>query len=367
MINHFDAFAWIWGFSLALKNAIWEKNIRTVWFSEIDKFAIKTYEKNFPWVPNFWDISKINIFMIPPIDLLTWGFPCQDISVAGKQDLSKWRSALVEYLLQILEQKQPEFFVFENVKNLLSKKFDTFRASIFKRIHEAWYVFTYKVLNTKDFWIPQNRERVFIIWEKIKSEQTISSFLWPEKIDLTLKLKDILEKEVESKYFLNQDQIDRIKNSSFIQAKRRIQSKDFCDTLCARDFKDPKVVANVNPCWYWMNWNIYDSENISPTLTTNKEEWIKIIERPHWYNPWQVFENTFPTMRANSNWNTLILKEWFLRKITPIEAERIQWFPDYWTEWVSDSQRYKQIWNAISPIVAEKIFINLFLSYVQKL
>ena len=126
MIKHLDCFAGAWWFSLALEQAVWKENIEHIWFSEIDKFAIQTYQKNFPWVKNLWDISKIDIAALPDFNLLTWWFPCQDVSVAGKQNLQWGRTVLVEYLLQILEQKQPEYFVFENVKWLLSKKFNTF-------------------------------------------------------------------------------------------------------------------------------------------------------------------------------------------------------------------------------------------------
>ena len=116
-------------------------SIKTIWYSEIDKHAIKTYNKNFPDTPFLWDVTKIDIDKIPNFDLLVGWFPCQDCSLAGKQDLSKWRTILVKYMLEILEVKQPDYFIFENVKNILSKKFMPFFESILKKSRKGliWY------------------------------------------------------------------------------------------------------------------------------------------------------------------------------------------------------------------------------------
>ena len=165
-IKLFDTFSWVGWFHLALQQSIGAENIECIWHSEIDKYANIVYEQHFPESKNWWDISIIDIEALPDFDLLTGWFPCQDVSVAGKQSLEWWRTILVEYLLQILEKKQPKYFVFENVKWLMSKKFDTFRESIFERIKEAWYDMAYDLLNTKDFGLPQNRCRIFIIWKR---------------------------------------------------------------------------------------------------------------------------------------------------------------------------------------------------------
>jgi len=165
-IRYLDCFAGVWGFALALEQSIGKDNIEHLWYSEIDKFASIVYENHFPWTKNYWDITQIDIDNLPDFDLLTGGFPCTDVSVAGKQNLEWGRTVLVEYLLQILEKKQPKYFVFENVKGLMSKKFDTFRESIFERIAEAGYNLAYDLLNTKDFGLPQNRSRIFIIWAR---------------------------------------------------------------------------------------------------------------------------------------------------------------------------------------------------------
>lgn len=396
-IRHFDAFAWAGGFSIALQEAKGKENIKTVWFSEIDKFAIKTYEKNFPGVQNFWDISQIDINALPDFDLLTWGFPCQDVSVAGKQDLTKGRTILVEYLLRILEVKQPEYFIFENVKGLMSKKFDDFRDDIFKKIHWAGYKFTYKTLNAKDFGTPQNRERVFIIGTKS------GTLAFPEPIKSTKVIKDILEESIDLKYLLSWKTYERLK-------KHESNSKLYCI-----DKIKPKIIANTNPSKKGLGGNVYDSENISPTITTNKGEGIKILEKytysekaaaymqkSNTYTKWKtriehygnhenevcrtvtanfkrwapynnviiqlprgknkdgIHESNAPTLTKNLYvYNNPVSEKGILRKLTPIECERLQGFPDNWTAGISDSQRYKQMGNAVNVKNAKAVIIAL--------
>ena len=348
-MKHLDCFAGAGGFSLALKQAI--EKVETIGFSEIDKFAIQTYQKNFPWVPNFWDISKIDIAGLPDFDLLTGGFPCQDVSVAGKQNLDWWRTILVEYLLQMLEIKKPQYFVFENVKWLMSQKFTTFRNSIFDRIVEAGYEYDVAILNTRDFWIPQNRERAFIVWSYWDLD-----FEFPKWKELQVFLRDILEDEVEEKYYLNQKQVDKIVNSSFMQEKLRLQKKEYCDTLLARDYKDPKCIIE-RP--HGNNKGSIRSDWISPTIRC-QVDWNTLVT--NFYNRkvlWEVINTIWTHMWATNKQWVQVHKKWRIRKLTPIECERLQGFDDNWTEWVSNSQRYKQMWNAISIPPVREIFINL--------
>ncbi len=171
-IKHLDCFAGVWWFHLALEQSIGKENIELIWYSEIDKFAKQVYNEKFPNNKDLWDITKIDIDNLEDFDLLTGWFPCQDVSVAWQQSLEWWKTILVEYLLQILEKKQPKYFVFENVKWFMGKKFDEFRKSIFSRIANAWYCYNYKVLNT------QNRERVFIVWKLWP--MSLSDFEFPD-------------------------------------------------------------------------------------------------------------------------------------------------------------------------------------------
>lgn len=292
-IKLLDCFSWVWWFHLALEQSIWKENIECIWFSEIDKYAIQVYKQHFPQAKDLWSISELDIDKLEDFDLLTWWFPCQDVSLAWKQNLEWWRTVLVEYLLQILEKKQPKYFVFENVKGLMSKKFDTFRESIFDRIQKAGYHISYEVLNTKNFWLPQSRERVFIVWSLMRDD--IRYFLFPQWQELTTFLKDILEEEVDEKFYMNEKQIAWVNKSNYQDRKP----------------------YNINKTHIW----------------TLKIWWdVKRIE----YTP----------------------IKW--RYVIPTEYCRLQWFPDNWNENVSNSQRYKQMWNAISVPVVKAIFDNLF-------
>lgn len=373
MIKILDAFAWVWGFSLALQQSIGEENVEHIGFCEIDKFAKQVYQEHFPKAPDLWDITKLDIDNLPDFDLLTGWFPCQDVSVSGKQDLSGGRTVLVEYLLQILEKKQPKYFIFENVKWLLNKKHEVFLNSIFERMHKAGYHIAYEILNTKDFWIPQNRERVFMVWSLVRDN--IRYFIFPRWQELTIFLKDILEKEVEEKFYMTNEQYNKL---SYDSIKRIYDS--IAPTLDTAQWwhRQPKIITNVNPSGNGVNGNVYRTDTEAPTLTTNKWEGIKIVNATKkWYihgyewdwvvldNPnsktkrWRVKNNmSWTLMCSDHNW--VITEDLRIRKLTPTEYERLQGFPDTWsTEFVSNSQAYKQMWNAVSVPVVKAIFDNL--------
>jgi len=327
MIKLLDTFAWVWWFHLALEQSLWKENVECIGFSEIDKFAKQVYKEHFPNTTDLWDITKIDIDNLEDFDLLTWWFPCQDVSVAGKQSLEWWRTVLVEYLLQILEKKQPKYFVFENVKWLMSKKFDTFRESIFERMQNAWYTVFKKVLNTKDFWLPQNRERIFMVW--IYEEYVQPSYFFPQWQELTTFLKDILEEEVDEKFYMTDKQLKWLEKYENNNRKYSI---------------------------FW----------ISPTLNT-AQGWhrqVKVAYNPRtrefWVTWWR--EECIPALCARDYKDPKYMKEDdVIRKLTPTEYARLQWFPDNWsTDFVSNSQAYKQMWNAISVPVVKSIFDNLF-------
>jgi len=161
MIKVFDCFAGYGGAEFALTKAGIEHEC--VGFSEIDKYAIQCFQQNHLGVKNFGDITKINWNEVKNFDLLTGGFPCQDISSAGKQDLSKGRSVLVNELIRCLKEKQPKYFLFENVAAIETTPFKYFLRDIENDLKNSGYIVFRKMLNTKEFGIPQNRERVWWI------------------------------------------------------------------------------------------------------------------------------------------------------------------------------------------------------------
>ena len=179
-------------------------------FCEIDKYAAKSYQAihGVPESMNLGDITKVDEKQLPKdIDLITYGFPCQDISIAGAQkglfnaDGTQTRSGLFFEALRIIEETQPRVAIAENVKNLTGKKFaDQFRL-VLESLEQAGYNNYWQVLNAKDFGIPQNRERVFIV--SIRKDVDNGTFRFPEGFPLELRLKDVLEDEVDERYYLS--------------------------------------------------------------------------------------------------------------------------------------------------------------------
>lgn len=150
------------------------------------------------------------------------------------------RSSLMWNSVAIIKHVKPKYVIWENVKNVLSKKHKHNFEKYLKSLEDMGYNNYYQVLNAKDYGIPQNRERIFVI--SIRKDIDKGSFKFPEKQTLQLKLKDLLDDEVDEKFYLKDSQIERIKNSTFMQEKKRIQDKEYCDTLLARDWKDPKCI-----------------------------------------------------------------------------------------------------------------------------
>lgn len=218
----FSLFSGIGGPEKALKRLGIEYEL--VGYSEIDKYASRSYSAvhEEPEIKNYWDITKINEKELPDFDFMTWGFPCQDISIAGKQAgiHEGTRSGLYYDGLRILKEKKPKYSLIENVKALTSKKFaDTFE-SILQDLDEAGYNNYWQVLDAKDYGIPQHRERVFIVSIRKDIDQ---EFTFPKKEELRLKLKDLLDEEVDEKYYLSDRMIktfsDMTNRNGYIRGK----------------------------------------------------------------------------------------------------------------------------------------------------
>lgn len=225
MLNVLSLFSGIGAFEKALDNLGIEYKL--LGYCEIDKYASKAYSliHNVPESMNYTDVTKIDDldFIDEDIDLITYGFPCQDISLAGKQkgftdeEGKTTRSGLFFEALRIIEDYKPKYAIAENVKNLTSKKFSKEFSIVLDSLEKAGYRNYWKVLNAKDYGIPQNRERVFIVSIRKDLNQ---DFVFPEKIPLKLRLKDLLEDSVDRKYFLSQVTIE-----SYIKHRERQEAK----------------------------------------------------------------------------------------------------------------------------------------------
>lgn len=285
-------------------------------YCEIDRYASKAYSliHGVPENLNLGDITKVDADSLPKdIDLITYGFPCQDISNAGKmkglfnEDGTQTRSGLFFEALRIIEDTKPKYAIAENVKNLTSKKFNAQFQVVLASLESAGYNNYWKVLNAKDYGIPQNRERVFIV--SIRQDIDDGSFEFPQPEVLICRLKDMLEKEVDEKYYMSEKAISYIcstgtKNFSYkpeidLEVARPLtstmhkshgasQDNYVSDSFVKSDVKVDIVegkpvtiqqVGNVNPSGRGQNGMVVDSEGIARTIDTNKGEGQKILVR----------------------------------------------------------------------------------------
>ena len=204
----FEAFAGYGGASFGLRRA--QISHATVGFSEFDKFASALYSKNFPDVPNYGDITKIDPNSLPDFDIFTGGFPCQPFSQVGlglgEQDT---RGTLFHDIIRICEVKRPQHILLENVKGLKTNRHgETFR-TIIRKLSQLGYDVVAEVLNSKDYGIPQNRERIWIYG--FLGQLPLTFTLAPPSEPLRVKFKDLLDKDPDPNLFLTQEQIARLK------------------------------------------------------------------------------------------------------------------------------------------------------------
>ena len=416
MLRVFEAFAGYGSQSIALRNL--GINYEVVAISEIDKYAIKAYEAIHGPTNNLGDICKIDPSDIPDHDLFTYSFPCQDLSVAGKQaGLGKGtRSGLLYECEKIIEAKRPKYLLLENVKNLVGKKFKPQFDEWLEYLEGLGYINYWKVLNAKDYGVPQNRERVFVV--SILGEH--EAYKFADKIPLDKCIADILEDEVDEKYYLSDELVDRFKQSikkdkypfgreykvigttveneeeKGTNSRGWVYDTNGCiSTLSATDYKQPKQIAEINQVGMLdIKGNeqvrrVYGDDGISPTLNTmqggNRQP--KILElscicASRGRNPNNPSSRTTgePTeqrlefnTKGTSNTITTVQKDNYvveqtyrIRKLTPRECFRLMGMRDddidkIQQSGISNTQQYKMAGNSIVVDVLEAIFRNLFL------
>lgn len=207
-IRVFTAFSGYDSQCLALQYLGYEYEL--VGWSEIDRYAIQAHDALFPqWSDrNYGDISGIDWGKVPDFDLFTYSSPCQDFSNAGLQkggeEGSGTRSSLLWECKRAIGAKHPEWCLMENVKALVSEKFMPTLNLWLEWLRGEGYTNFVQVLNAKDYGIPQNRERVFVVSHRGGSTE----YVFPQPVPLEKKLKDLLEPKVDEKYYLNQEKVD---------------------------------------------------------------------------------------------------------------------------------------------------------------
>lgn len=316
-----DLFAGIGGIRLGFDNAF-RDNIKTVFVSEWDKFAQKTYKDNFSDDLEIQgDITQIKEEDIPSFDICLAGFPCQAFSLAGSRKgfnddykgLS--RGTLFFDVARICEYHKPKVIFCENVKGLtIHDKGRTFKV-ITGTLEELGYTVYHKVLNSRDYGVPQNRERIYIV--AFRNDIDSSSFQFPEPTDSTKTIRDIIEEEeVSVKYYLSTQYIETLK-----QHKARHEAKGHGFGYEVRSLDD---VAGAIVCG-----------------GMGRERNLIIDKR---------LTNFIPITHIKGEVN----REG-LRKMTPREWARLQGFPDSYKLKLADTHLYKQFGNSVSVPVIQAI------------
>ena len=318
-------------------------------YVETDKYAVKSYNAIHGTRFEPQDITQWDKNI--KVDLIMHGSPCQDFSIAGNNaggdKGSGTRSSLMYETIRIVKKLNPQIVIWENVKNLLSKKHKHNFNDYVEQMQALGYTNQFKVLNSSKYGIPQNRERVFVVSIR---EQYIS-FAFPKEMPLKLCLKDVLEPVVDKKYYLSNAIVSKVLNSDFRQEHQRIQHKECCDTLLSSDYKHVKLtkiktVGNYMPSKHEAS-RIVDSNGIAPTVKENHGTVTAVAE-------------TFSREKE-----CLVI-----RKLTPLEYWRLMGFDDEDFKAAakvnSDTQLYKQAGNSIVVNVLCEIVRQLRFALEEK-
>lgn len=405
MMKVIELFAGIGAQRKGLKEAGIEHEVVAI--SEIDKYALKVYESLHGGTPNFGDIKHID--RLPKADLWTYSFPCTDISISGRMDGfekgSNTNSSLlweVQRLLEVAnkENELPRYLLLENVKNLISKRFKTYFNEWLEFLENLGYKNFYKVINSKDYGIPQNRERIFML--SIWDENATYSF--PTSMPLTTKLKDLLEEKVDEKYFLSDKLItcfSSMKNrNGLIRGLRfrpRYKNDEFAWTITTCPGSRPTDTFIIEPIIaairgrkdendsYKQNLEV-NRDGVSNTLTTVQKDNVVIVPQAtkqgyavarvgdgNYINRTQskrgvVQKNAIPTLKTSPNDLAVVVddpKEMIsIRRLTPRECWRLMGWKDEdisraFASGVSDTQLYRMAGNSIVVNCLTEIFKKL--------
>lgn len=393
IIRLFEMFSGYGGASFSLKKA--GINFVSVGHSEIDKFAIECWNNNHQPVskladkiPNFGDCTKINPNKLPDFDLLTGGFPCQSFSIAGKglgeQDT---RGTLFHDIIRIAEVKQPKYMLLENVKGLTTKRHKETFEKIKSELIRIGYKIEVKVLNTKEYGIPQNRDRVFFAC--FRDVMDWYNFKWPKKEELKILLKDILEDEVDEKYYLPENQLKRLLYSTDLKKSFSKLDPGVAGCMTARQYSSWRGNFVTSKVKYeklgkkYSNGDVapanrlYSTESICLTIINSTRILIKNATKKGYLEGYpgdgvnleqpnsatrrgRIQKNVMGTLQANDQ-RGVITQDFRIRKLTPTECFRLMGFNgEINLDGLSNTQKYKLAGNGWDINLVSKIFIQMF-------
>ena len=301
---------------------------KCIGYSEIDKYAIQIYERHFKH-KNFGSIRDIVAEELPDFELLCGGFPCQSFSIAGKRGgFEDTRGTLFFDIARIAKVKKPRLLWLENVKGLLSHEDGRTFNTIIATLDELGYDVQWQVLNSKNFGVPQNRERVFIIGH-LRGTPRPEVFPFRENSEPDIVLPTLM-----TRYYAAQANGGYI--GKIAQANQPKHSND-------RVYKKEGIAPTLNTAQGGRR----QPKIVVPVLTPDR-----INKRQNGRRFKEDGEESFTLTAQDKHGIYDVLK---IRRLTPLEYERLQGFPDNWTEGVSDSQRYKCLGNAVTVNVIKAI------------
>ena len=341
-IRYASGFSGIGGFDLGLNRT---EGFKRVWSCDNNRYANEVYTKHFGEENHHsGDIEGVNTQDIPDIDLFCAGFPCQAFSVAGKRKgFQDTRGTLFFEICRIAEAKRPPLLLLENVKGLLSHDGGRTFTVILQSLDELGYWFEWQVLNSKYFGVPQNRERVFIVGH-LRGGSTRAIFPITES------------NGVSTKEFTGGKGIASALDANYYKGARRQR------TFIASELQKIGNIAESGHDSIWGR--VYDPEGIAmnlnaeggglgaktglyaiPVLTPDR-----LDKRQHGR---RFKESGDPAFTLTGQDKHGIYDGAKIRRLTPVECERLQGFPDRWTEGISDTQRYRVLGNAVTVNVIE--------------
>lgn len=341
-MKYLSLFSGIGGFEKAIQDVV--ANVTCIGFSEIDKYASAIYKYHYPEHKELGNARDIICQRLPDFDLLVGGFPCQAFSIAGKRKgFDDTRGTLFFEIARILRDKRPRHFMLENVKGLLSHDDGKTFITILGVLSGLGYRVEWQVLNSVEFGVPQNRERVFIVGH-LRGECERQVFPIEPKITEHYQEQEPAKAPVARTLsgggnsggnHSGMTMIGTLRTHKDGQGFREMKSGD-APALAARAREDGSGQA-------------------------------VIIQRPHGHN--QGGEREFPCLRSSSfEHNDFLMQDMCIRRLTPVECERLQGFPDNWTKYgiidgkevkISDTQRYKCCGNAVTTNVIAAVISKL--------
>ena len=344
-MKFYDLFSGIGGFRIGMERA----DHQCVGWCEIDKYARQVYEKQFGRNPKGeLDARKIIPKELPDFDLLCAGFPCQTFSIAGRRlGFEESRGTLFFEIARIAKQKRPRLLLLENVKGLLSHDNGKTFAEILATLDELGYDAQWQVLNSKYF-VPQNRERIFIIAnlrEKCRPEVFPLGEIYKKTNGDEPKLNQLNKPHHSTNRVYDSDGIART-----LKSNTSARTGLYAVVNDHGKLKEVEKSSNLHPNY----WKGVDSHAARTMIAVPVQLGHKGMNGRRFKTDGEPTFTITKDRRSGgiSDGNKI-------RRLTPTECERLQGFPDKWTEGVSDTQRYRQLGNAVTVPVVEYILERL--------